>query len=81
MANNLVEAQTNISNEAIEKHNGKFTCLLLIVCDGKYVFYFNNTRGVCYIIWRKLLVEILGCFCADILSIAFLSVAKYVYLR
>ena len=37
MASNLTEAQTNIENEVIEKHDGKFTCLLLIVCDGKYV--------------------------------------------
>ena len=40
---NLSEAQTNIENEAIEKHHGKFTCLLLIVCDGKYVLCFINT--------------------------------------
>ena len=44
---NLSEAQTNIGNGAIEKHDRKFTWLLLIVSDGKYVLYFNNTSGVC----------------------------------
>ena len=72
MASNLTEAQTNIKSKAIRKHDGKFTCLLLIVCDGKYVFYFNNAWEVCFIIWRKLLEELQGCFSADILSITFL---------
>ena len=35
MGANMREAQTNIENEAIKKHDGKFGCLLLIVCDGK----------------------------------------------
>ena len=53
-------------------------CLLLIVCDGKYVLYFNNAWGVCCIIWRKLLEEVPGCFCADTFSVNNISsVAKY----
>ena len=36
-----------IENEAIGKHNEKVTYLFLIIYDGKYVLYFNNTRGVC----------------------------------
>ena len=43
----LSEAQTNIEDEAIGKHNEKVIYLLLIIYDGKYVLYFNNTRGVC----------------------------------
>ena len=35
MGANLNEPQANIENEEIEKYDGKFTCLLLIVCDGK----------------------------------------------
>ena len=35
MGTNMREAQTNIENEAIKKNDGKFRCLLLIVCDGK----------------------------------------------
>ena len=47
MSANLSEAQENIENEAIGKHNEKVTYLFLIIYDGKYVLYFNNTRGVC----------------------------------
>ena len=65
MSANLSEAQKNIENEAIGKHNEKVTYLFLIIYDGKYVLYFNNTRGVCQIIWRKLLEELLGSFSAD----------------
>ena len=43
MGANLSKAQTNIENEAIKKLNEKLTCLFLIVCNGKYVLYFNNT--------------------------------------
>ena len=35
MGANLREAQTNLENEAIKKRDGKFGCLLLIVCDDK----------------------------------------------
>ena len=66
MAANLSEAQTNIENEEIEKDTGKLTWLLMIVCDGKYVLYFNNAWRVCCIIWRKLLEELLGCFYAEL---------------
>ena len=65
MGANLSEIRTNIENEAIQKHNEKVTYLFLILYDGKYVLYFNNTWGVCQIIWRKLLEELLGCFSAD----------------
>lgn len=40
MGTTLSEAQTNIENKAIGKHNGKLTCMLLTICDGKYVLYF-----------------------------------------
>ena len=35
MGANLGEAQTNIENEAIEKHNEKLTCMLMILYDAK----------------------------------------------
>ena len=79
MSANLSEAQINVENEVIEKHNEKFSCLLMILYDGKYVLYFNNTSGVCQIIWRKLLEELPGCFSADTFSVKnkISSVAKY----
>lgn len=43
MGTTLSEAQTNIDNKAIEKHNGKLACMLLTISDGKYVLHFNNT--------------------------------------
>ena len=39
----LSGTQTNIENKVIEQHNGNLTSLLLTVCNGKYVLYFNNT--------------------------------------
>ena len=43
MGANLSAAQINVESEVIEKHNEKLTCLLMILYDGKYVLYFDNT--------------------------------------